>query len=200
MSRVAMSPEERKEAGRLAAKRWRDANPEKHRAAVARCRNTPEGRAAHRKQQADYAANNREQERLRAAEWRKNNPQKARDLDRTMYLKSKPAILEYNRKYRSENPERCSEWARNRQARKRAGGGTLSKGYVDFLLAWQSGKCLTCRVDLTSTGYHIDHVVPLAKGGQHCDDNVQLLCPTCNKRKATRSLYEFLLILAAENA
>ena len=193
MSRVAMSPEERKEAGRLAAKRWRDANPEKHRAAVARCRNTPEGRAAHRKQQADYAANNREQERLRAAEWRKNNPQKARDLDRAMYLKSKPAILEYNRKYRSENPERCSEWARNRQARKRAGGGTLSKGYVDFLLAWQAGKCLTCNADLTSTGYHIDHVIPLASGGLHTISNLVVSCPSCNLRKSNKDPFVFAI-------
>lgn len=200
MPRIAMSPEERKEAGRLAAKRWRDANKEKHRAAVKRHRNTPEGRESHRIRQAEYAASNREQERVRAAEWRKNNPEKARDLDRAMYLKSKPAILEYNRKYRSENPERCSVWARNRQARKRAGGGTLSKEHVDFLLAWQAGRCLTCNVDFASTGYHIDHVIPLAKGGAHCDENVQLLCPTCNKRKATRSLFEFLTILAAENA
>ena len=200
MPRIAMSPEERKEAGRLAAKRWRDANKEKHRAAVARCRNTPEGMESHRKRQAEYAANNREQERLRAAEWRKNNPEKARELDRAMYLKSKPEILEYNRKYRSANPERMSLWARNRQARKRAGGGGLSKGYVAFLREQQNDKCLACYADFTETGYQIDHVIPLAKGGQHCDGNVQLLCPTCNKRKATRSLFEFLTILAAENA
>lgn len=199
MPRIAMTPEERKEAQRLAAKRWRDANVEKHRAAVKRCRNTPEGRELHRNRQAKYAANNREQERSRAADWRKNNPEKARSLSRAIYLKNRPAVLEYVRKYRAENPERASHWAKNRQARKRAGGGSLSKAHVDFLLTWQSGKCLTCNVDFASTGYHVDHVIPLAKGGEHCDGNVQLLCPTCNKRKATRSLFEFLTILAAEN-
>lgn len=200
MPRIAMTETERKASQLAAAKRWRDANKEKHRAAVKRCRNTPEAMEAHRRRQAEYAAANREQERLRAAEWRKNNPDKARELDRAMYLKNKTSALEYNRLYRQANPERSGLWARNRQARKRAGGGGLSKGYVEFLLTWQNGKCLTCNANLQATGYHIDHVIPLAKGGQHCDDNVQLLCPTCNKRKATRSLYEFLLILAAENA
>lgn len=199
MPRIVMSPEERKEAGRLAAKRWRDANKEKHRAAVKRCQNTPEARERHRKRQLGYAANNREQERLRAAEWRKNNPEKARELDRAMYLKNKSAALEYNRNYRLANPDRCGMWARNRQGRKRAGGGSLSKGYVDFLYEQQGGKCLTCPADFRETGYQIDHVIPLAKGGRHCDDNVQLLCPTCNKRKAARSLFDFLTILAAEN-
>lgn len=200
MPRIAMTETERKASQLAAAKRWRDANKEKHRAAVKRCRNTPEGMEAHRRRQAEYAAVNREQERLRVAEWRKNNPDKARELDRAMYLKNKVDALEYNRQYRQANPERCGLWARNRQARKRAGGGGLSKGYVAFLLTWQNGKCLACNADLHATGYHIDHVIPLAKGGQHCDGNVQLLCPTCNKRKATRSLHEFLVILAAENA
>lgn len=35
-------------------------------------------------------------------------------------------------------------------------------------------------------GYHIDHVVPIARGGAHELANLQLLAPICNLRKGAR--------------
>ena len=38
---------------------------------------------------------------------------------------------------------------------------------------------------------HLDHILPLALGGRHDDDNLQLLCGTCNMRKGARDPTEF---------
>jgi 5-methylcytosine-specific restriction endonuclease McrA len=35
-------------------------------------------------------------------------------------------------------------------------------------------------------GYHIDHIVPIAKGGTSERRNLQLLAPICNLRKGAK--------------
>ena len=47
------------------------------------------------------------------------------------------------------------------------------------------GMCGICKgfIDLTKTGFHVDHVVPLAKGGVHGYINTQPAHPQCNLRK-----------------
>ncbi|CAB4130691.1 HNHc domain containing protein [uncultured Caudovirales phage] len=57
----------------------------------------------------------------------------------------------------------------------------------------QNGKCNICYIDIC-VKKHIDHKVPLCKSGVHSIDNIQLLCPECNRRKGTKDNEEFLLI------
>ncbi len=57
------------------------------------------------------------------------------------------------------------------------------------LLARERGKCGACGTDLASeltADPHIDHMVPLSKGG--CNDivNLQVLCDSCNLQKGNR--------------
>lgn len=191
--------EERKESQREASRKWRLANKEKHRAAVNKWKHTPAGMENARVRANLYASQNREKEKLKSAEWRKANPEKAKKSSRSNYLKRREITKEYNRKYREANREQCRLWQNDRKARKRAGGGRLSRGYIKWLLIVQNNQCVTCRVNFDKAGYQLDHIVPISKGGTHCDANVWLLCPTCNKRKSNRSLSDFLAILEMEN-
>ncbi|MDA1006565.1 MAG: HNH endonuclease signature motif containing protein [Actinomycetota bacterium] len=36
-----------------------------------------------------------------------------------------------------------------------------------------------------------DHVIPLARGGAHCEGNLQPLCGNCNRRKSDRLMIEW---------
>jgi 5-methylcytosine-specific restriction protein A len=47
-------------------------------------------------------------------------------------------------------------------------------------------KCAICKVDLTLVAPHIDHIVPLAKGGQDILSNLQPLCGPCNLKKGSK--------------
>ncbi len=38
--------------------------------------------------------------------------------------------------------------------------------------------------------FHVDHIIPRAKNGPDVDDNLQLLCPSCNSIKSTRTQTE----------
>ena len=82
----------------------------------------------------------------------------------------------------------CEKPARAAAASKRRGRivGSYTKDDVRLLLVTQNWRCNHCVKDLRVLGYHVDHVLPIAKGGTNNADNLQLLCPKCNLRKGAR--------------
>jgi hypothetical protein len=62
--------------------------------------------------------------------------------------------------------------AREREVRKRA-----------------CGRCEYCRMtqEIQGAEFHVEHVLPRAKGGSDALDNLALACPSCNLRKADRT-------------
>jgi len=46
--------------------------------------------------------------------------------------------------------------------------------------------CQHCGADLFEVEHHIDHIVPLAKGGNNDEDNLQALCAPCNLAKGAQ--------------
>ena len=95
---------------------------------------------------------------------------------------------ESTRKYRSENPERVREWAQKRRSGyvKRLPRGTTQK-----IGAAQRWMCAICRCSVKDS-YHLDHVMPLALGGEHEPSNLQLLCPSCNVRKSAKHPVDYM--------
>lgn len=108
------------------------------------------------------------------------------------------------RAYRLTEEQRRDEKARHRQNRKlRHHGGGLSQGIRRRLWERQSGRCALCCAQLERVGvlrYHLDHIVPLARGGMHHDQNVQLLCPSCNIWKGTKSQADCAILLLEPEA
>ena len=60
------------------------------------------------------------------------------------------------------------------------------------LFGVQEGHCGGCRMTFPFRIFEVDHVVPRAKGGSDHRENLQLLCPACNRLKGTRSHAELI--------
>lgn len=98
-------------------------------------------------------------------------------------------MLEKHRRWAKANPEKNREYVRRRQAREQA----AAVGEVDYgaVLARDGMWCYLCRVDIADLDdLHFDHVVPLARGGAHGEDNIRPTHARCNQRKHGKLLSE----------
>jgi 5-methylcytosine-specific restriction endonuclease McrA len=166
---------------RQALRKWRETNPNKVRDLARKYREaSPEKhREYYRKWQAANPEKVREHDRKRYY----SNLEKERERGRKWKAANIDRVLDYARKWKIANPDKHAVMQQNRRARTKGNGGTLSKDIVERLMIAQGGKCACCGADLKQTGYHLDHIMPIALGGLNDDSNVQLLTPKCNLRK-----------------
>lgn len=47
-------------------------------------------------------------------------------------------------------------------------------------------QCQSCAKNNIETNLAVDHIIPLARGGQNDISNLQTLCFTCNQQKSDR--------------
>ena len=93
--------------------------------------------------------------------------------------------------YDAAHPEKRRVYKQNRRARKLKNGGRLTYGLAEKLLMLQRGRCACCGKMLKGE-YHLDHIVPLSRGGANEDCNIQLLSPYCNMSKGAKDPLYFM--------
>jgi 5-methylcytosine-specific restriction endonuclease McrA len=112
-------------------------------------------------------------------EWRKNNPERARYLGQRWML---------------ENPDKARAFRKaskaRRAARLRQAGGTITRHDVLLMFKSQKAKCWYCQCDI-SGGYHLEHRIPLSRGGSNDPSNVVLACADCNLSKGAKLPHEW---------
>lgn len=133
-----------------------------------------------------YRLENHEEVIFRMRRWRENNPEKAREA----YSRWKLQNPEKARAWKKNNPEAARAIVRNYRAKKRA-GGAHSASDVERIRSAQKGRCAICRGKLGAK-YHVDHIIPVSRGGSNLPRNLQILCQPCNLTKSGRDPIEFM--------
>lgn len=68
----------------------------------------------------------------------------------------------------------------------------LDRDHVIEVLTIRDGfDCVYCNADLNECVVHVDHIVPLSRGGTNDIDNLALACDRCNCSKAARTPEEW---------
>lgn len=106
--------------------------------------------------------------------------------------------LAQNQAWRSRNPQ-ANSWNTYRMAYRAIRRVNETKAFVekvDRRVVWGRDEG-HCRVKLVCGGVfvpfeemHLDHIVPVAKGGEHAYNNVQTACGPCNLKKGARIMEE----------
>lgn len=188
---------EYKEKARKSTAEYRRRNPEKDAAsakahyarhaskyaakALARYHENAADRAIYR---AGYYQRTRSEALAYAKRYRSANPEAVALAGKNYKKNNRAAVSLVTRNWRAKNPELARRHNHTRRAR--AGGLAISRVVIGGLLRTQRWACVNCMASLKKTGYHVDHIMPLALGGTNTDDNVQLLCPACNLSKSSK--------------
>lgn len=99
-----------------------------------------------------------------------------------------------NREWRLRNKAKVRIWNKLRVHRLRAAGDPPSSDDIQWLLCVQDYRCTYCPTRLFHT-FHLDHKTPVSRQGVNSLCNLQLLCPLCNLRKATRTHEEYAVLI-----
>lgn len=110
------------------------------------------------------------------------------------------------KRFRERHPERAKQIAREYHARNRVGHNIrqqlrrarmrnvrsdpnmVIRNHVSSLPHF----CRWCGRDLTETEWHIDHVIPISRGGDHIVSNIVKACYECNVSRGSMTPCEWL--------
>lgn len=124
--------------------------------------------------------NNTKRARKEGRDWRSKNPERNRITANA-----------YAKKWRAKNPyiTKMRDVARKIRRREKA---NVSRDDVSTIWKSQKGRCWYCGVKLKlDNTSHLDHVVPLSRGGTSELHNLRWVCQPCNQSKHAKSAIEF---------
>lgn len=131
----------------------------------------------------------KEGQRLLHQKYRKENPQ----AYKIWYEANLEKAHASQKAWKRNNKEKVLCTNRNRWALKKGAEGRHSEQDIENILKEQNYLCNGCSVFLES--YHVDHMIPLSRGGSNWPSNLQCLCSYCNCSKNNKTMDEWLNLI-----
>ena len=97
------------------------------------------------------------------------------------------------KRYAAAHPDARNATEAVRRARK-ANAPVVERVDRNAIWARDKGRCHVCRKKCDPKSWHLDHLVPLACGGEHSARNVAVSHPACNLSRGTRGVAQPLLV------
>ena len=154
-------------------KNWREENAERH-----------------AKNARTWQENNREKVAAKTQRWRERHPERVKEYTES---RDKNIVRDAMRRWRKRNPdhkyvrtpEQIKAGNNRRRMRTENAEGNITATDIRRQYESQNGKCWWCGCELNGK-YHMDHVIPLSRGGENGPENIVASCPPCNLSKGSR--------------
>jgi 5-methylcytosine-specific restriction endonuclease McrA len=118
--------------------------------------------------------------------WKMKNPDARAMIQARSYQKNKSKRQSYMAKYRRDNPEKIRTYISKRRAQM-SDSSTWMVTEKD-LSKMLNKPCSYCQI---RSAVHIDHIIPLSKGGNHSVGNLTGACRGCNLSKGSMFVMEW---------
>ena len=156
------------------------------------------------KRTAQWGKENPDKRREAVSKWRSSNPEKVKQRTVEWVAEHQKEILAYRERNKDKTRERRKKWQESNREKTRASWRRHKSRKLNapgqhhtpedvkrlFLVQWGIRASPYCNEPLVS--YHVDHVMPLSRGGSNGPENIQLLCVSCNTSKHARTMDEFI--------
>jgi len=136
-------------------------------------------------------------DRLRAAcrRWYHRNLESQRTRNRVknkrFYITlNREAVRKYKREWYRKNPHIAAHYTEIRRALKKGAAINLAqiKEWIASVKSKPTARCYYCGCLVSTKVMHLDHIVPLAKGGAHSVENLCVSCAHCNCSKRDKHI------------
>lgn len=128
----------------------------------------------------------------KSAAHRAKNPEYTKSQNAKRRAKDPELARLQSREWFAANPDKRAEYEQNRRAKKRNNGGVITPGLKAKLFEAQKKSCVCCKKQFNISSLHMDHIIPISKGGPNEDKNIQLLCQPCNQSKHAKHPIDFM--------
>ncbi len=120
------------------------------------------------------------------------NKEKKREYDKKYYLSNKDRISKRVMDLVSDNRDRRRVVVKNYDSKRRSvKSNGMETSDLRLFIEDSDKVCFYCDKDCDKD-FHVDHIIPLSKGGEHERYNLCISCPTCNLRKNSLDPEEFI--------
>ena len=139
-----------------------------------------------------YRHQNKERLRLIRMKYVGKHAERLRSETRQRYWRNPDQHRQRSREYYRKHPEEYRAWRAIRRAREAGALGKIGPADIRAMLRNQKGKCFYCRVILNRR-FHLDHKMPLVRGGTNKIENLCCACQKCNLSKHTLNADEWII-------
>lgn len=94
---------------------------------------------------------------------------------------------------KSYTKEYQKPYAALRRARLKKANGNFTIDFVVLKFYEQNESCYWCLSKINLMKCEADHVIPLARGGSNCEENIVISCTSCNRQKKDLFISEWKL-------
>lgn len=132
-----------------------------------------------------YTDINREEINEKRRQFRKDNIEHMQNQDRKKYVKFREQILLDRKAYNKTENGRLIKLKNDGKRRAKLKNGDVTVQQLKELER-NVKVCYWCNEPLKNKEVHIDHYIPLSKGGEHTISNLVIACSKCNHTKSAK--------------